>query len=352
MLKCKIYSDKKDNSKIFRVISICKNGKQALVVNCKTRQLSYESSEFINSLEQISEEEMIKKTVGHIPSYDSLTLKEKKVVNDRYNVISELLNLEDSGNLYKEVARLCSKYKMSNRTILKWARLYYAYARKEVLLPHFNSDKRDDSKLDMSSKVIYQDRNKVVNEYGKVLFFNSKLMFTINNEAVYIQFAMDTFSSFILSYHITNVINENSYISLVNNLLRHENKIPNKIVTSINDVSWNSLKKFCNLGVELIYSDYEDKNLNKLINSINKTPFTSNSKFTFAELNKMIELRVKDFNHKNSLFNFSRENTQIELSSCFKDSYINYHFINKNFFYKKNKYFFMNAKDEYTNPTL
>lgn len=348
MLKCKIYSDKKDNSKIFRVISICKNGKQALVVNCKTRQLSYESSEFINSLEQISEEEMIKKTVGHIPSYESLTLKEKKVVNDRYNVISELLNLEDSGNLYKEVARLCSKYKMSNRTILKWTRLYYAYARKEVLLPHFNSLNRDDSKLDVSSKIIYQDRNKIINEYGKVLIYNAKLMFSINSQPIYVQFAVDTFSNCILSHHITNVINENSYISLINTLFSNGNRFPNKIVTSVNDVSWNGLKKFCQFGVELTYSNLTNKYIDRVTNKINKFVFSSGKVITNKELKKILEKYVEESNKTLSAFNLSCFDLHLEASLCFKDSYLanssfegfsscnslNYPFISKDIFYK------------------
>lgn len=313
LIKGRLYYNK-DESVIYRIVYLADDGNRAYVVNCYTRECFFISENELNDFDEISEQHMIFKTVGSIRNIDSFSLVEKKIVQDRYNMISSILLVAHNDFLrHKRVSNISKIYGISERRLEKLLYTYLAFGRIESLLPNRKA-------TSFAMKPRLREIEYTGEELpGFALLTKIKL---VHGYSLYL--LIDSYSKYIYSYGLSK--NERDYNAIKSLLIKCNSNngcIPSKINTIINTETWCSFYRNIQcLGVDVQFSHHKMSMfsyLNILIQKINKCIRTTANE---DNIKSFVKNEVNLYNGDELISDVSPRCTHRDAKPIFKDSFI------------------------------
>ena len=125
----------KKGDSIIRVLSL--NGTNALIIDCiKPQMPKWIARSELYEYAPCSNEDLLKVTHTHLPSFEELTPKQQKVAHERFTLIASILAfIESKEERSRLINIMAEKKKVSAQTMRKYLRLYLVYQSIAILAP-------------------------------------------------------------------------------------------------------------------------------------------------------------------------------------------------------------------------
>ena len=314
LIKGRIYSSPdKDERFIYRVIAFVDGSNSVLVSDCRSRRTKYLRETDLKDFDEISEEHMIYKTIGSIPSFSSLSKEKQKECRDKYNLIVPLLlNVEKEYVTNKLIEETVKTYKVSRRYILKALNKYLSYGRIETLTSSNNDSKYS---LKPNLRVVEYDGREIP---GYAILTRIKLI-----KGFWLYILLDSYSKYIYSFTISSKDNDyNAVKSLVISSNEKNECFPSRLNVSITTETWcRYLRNLQCLGIQVNYGHHKTSMFPFLFNLISKCNTFINKENNDREVTKMLKNEVKLYNETQINGCDSPITLYLDSKPIFKDSF-------------------------------
>ena len=137
-MQCKIV--KKDN-KIYRILD--SNDDYVFVIDCVKRTMpKWIKAEEIENYDRCTEEEFRSLADMTVPDIKTLSLNEQKHINEKFNVIAEILPcVSDNKTRTQKIKESALAHNLNKQTVRKYLCLYLVYQTRTVFLPKKNENR-------------------------------------------------------------------------------------------------------------------------------------------------------------------------------------------------------------------
>lgn len=137
-MQCKII--KKDNN-IYRILD--SNDDYVFVIDCVKRTMpKWIKAEEIENYDRCTEEEFLALADMTVPDIKTLSLNEQKHINEKFNVIAEILPcVSDYKTRTQKMKESALAHNLNKQTVRKYLCLYLVYQTRTVFLPKKNENR-------------------------------------------------------------------------------------------------------------------------------------------------------------------------------------------------------------------
>lgn len=137
-MQCKII--KKDNN-IYRILD--SNDDYVFVIDCvKSTMPKWIKAEEIENYDRCTEEELLALADMTVPDIKTLSLNEQKHINEKFNVIAEILPcVSDNKTRTQKIKESALAHNLNKQTVRKYLCLYLVYQTRTVFLPKKNENR-------------------------------------------------------------------------------------------------------------------------------------------------------------------------------------------------------------------
>ena len=137
-MQCKII--KKDNN-IYRILD--SNDDYVFVIDCVKRTMpKWIKADEIESYDRCTEEELLALADMVVPDIKTLSLNEQKHINEKFNVIAEILPcVSDNKTRTQKIKESALAHNLNKQTVRKYLCLYLVYQTRTVFLPKKNENR-------------------------------------------------------------------------------------------------------------------------------------------------------------------------------------------------------------------
>lgn len=160
-MQCKLI--KKDN-KIYRILD--SNDDYVFVIDCVKRTMpKWIKAEEIESYDRCTEEEFLALADMTVPDIKALSLNEQKHINEKFNVIAEILPcVSDCKTRTQKINESALLHNLNKQTVRKYLCLYLVYQTRTVFLPKKNENRpelsRDEKNMRWALNKFFYTQNK------------------------------------------------------------------------------------------------------------------------------------------------------------------------------------------------
>ena len=160
-MQCKLI--KKDN-KIYRILDL--NDDYVFVIDCVKRTMpKWIKADEIESYDRCTEEEFRSLADMTVPDIKTLSLNEQKNINEKFNVIAEILPcVSDYKTRTQKIKESALAHNLNKQTIRKYLCLYLVYQTRTVFLPKKNENRpelsRDEKNMRWALNKFFYTQNK------------------------------------------------------------------------------------------------------------------------------------------------------------------------------------------------
>lgn len=311
-----IYSN--NEGKIIRLVAF-DPAETAFVVDCKSKKSGHVHRNTLYSYQEMTQEEMVSLTLGSVPEYNSLTKVQKKVVRDRYALISPLLLCDIENDLIRssKIKEIAEQNNMLPSTVEKYLNTYLAYGRIETLLP-----KKDNFLYDLKPKLIIKPDIRQA-EVGHAILCKERLQVSVNGKCAYFYALIDSYTGFIYGHDLS--LKFDSFVPVKGLFYKCLNKvksIPFKVTSVVTQETYNTnARNLSNLGVSFAFKcGHRINNLviGEIVHQIN---ISCKNLQSFDELKKQVKAIVDRYNER-GVNGLSPKASFVDARPIFKDSFI------------------------------
>ena len=160
-MQCKLI--KKDN-KIYRILD--SNDDYVFVIDCVKRTMpKWIKAEEIESYDRCTEEEFRSLADMTVPDIKTLSLNEQKHINEKFNVIAEILPcVSDYKTRTQKIKESALAHNLNKQTVRKYLCLYLVYQTRTVFLPKKNENRpelsQDEKNMRWALNKFFYTKNK------------------------------------------------------------------------------------------------------------------------------------------------------------------------------------------------
>lgn len=160
-MQCKLI--KKDN-KIYRILD--SNDDYVFVIDCvKSTMPKWIKAEEIENYDRCTEEEFLALADMTVPDIKALSLNEQKHINEKFNVIAEILPcVSDGKTRTQKINESALAHNLNKQTVRKYLCLYLVYQTRTVFLPKKNENRpelsRDEKNMRWALNKFFYTQNK------------------------------------------------------------------------------------------------------------------------------------------------------------------------------------------------
>ena len=160
-MQCKLI--KKDN-KIYRILD--SNDDYVFVIDCvKSTMPKWIKAEEIENYDRCTEEELLALADMTVPDIKTLSLNEQKHINEKFNVIAEILPcVSDGKTRTQKINESALAHNLNKQTVRKYLCLYLVYQTRTVFLPKKNENSpelsRDEKNMRWALNKFFYTQNK------------------------------------------------------------------------------------------------------------------------------------------------------------------------------------------------
>ena len=160
-MQCKIV--KKDNN-IYRILD--SNDDYVFVIDCVKRTMpKWIKADEIENYDRCTEEEFLALADMTVPDIKALSLNEQKHINEKFNVIAEILPcVSDGKTRTQKINESALAHNLNKQTVRKYLCLYLVYQTRTVFLPKKNENRpelsRDEKNMRWALNKFFYTQNK------------------------------------------------------------------------------------------------------------------------------------------------------------------------------------------------